>query len=135
MQEFPINYPALLVAAIGRTVIGAIWYSPMAFGPSWMQLVGCTERDMKARMPRALVLDLIGNVLMAFVLVHAVHYAGAMRVAQGAAVGLFNWLGFVMVATLFGVTFEGRPFKLFAINNGFQLLTLALMGGLVAVWR
>jgi hypothetical protein len=68
------------------------------------------------------------------VLVHAVHYAGATGAAQGAAVGFFNWVGLVMVATLFSVTFEGRPFKLFAINNGFHALSLVIMGAIVAVW-
>jgi hypothetical protein len=135
VQEFPIKYVALLVAAIARTVIGAVWYSPALFGAPWMALVQCSEAEMKRRMPRALPLDLVGNFIMAFVLVHAVHYAGAATLGQGAAVGFFNWIGFVAVATFFSVTFEGRPFKLFAINNGFQLLSLLVMGGIVAVWR
>src|SRR5690242_13638099 len=118
MQSFPINYLALLVAAVVRTVIGAVWYSPALFGGSWIALVGCTEQAMRARLPRALIVDLIGNFVMAFVLVHAVHYAGAVGVGQGAAVAFFNWLGFVAVATLFDVNFAGRPFRLFAINNG-----------------
>jgi hypothetical protein len=53
---------------------------------------------------------------------------------QGAAVGFFNWLGFVAVATLGSVTFEKRPFKLYLINNGFLLLAPLLMGPLLAVW-
>jgi hypothetical protein len=72
---------------------------------------------------------------MAFVLVHAVHYAGASHDwAQGAAVGFFNWLGFVAVATLGSVTFEKRPLKLYFINNGYLLLALLLMGTVLAVW-
>jgi len=135
VQQFPINVLALLVAAVVRTIIGAIWYSPALFGAPWMALVQCTEADMKRRMPRALIVDLVGNFIMAFVLVHAVHYAGATSLPQGIAVGFFNWIGFVAVATLFSVNFEGRPFKLFAINNGFQMLSLLVMGAIVAVWR
>ena len=134
MQTFPINYAALAVAAAIRTVLGMVWFSPLLFGAAWIRLVGCTETDMKRRLPKALVIDLLANFVMAFVLVHAVHYAGATGAAQGAAVGFFNWVGLVMVATLFSVTFEGRPFKLFAINNGFHALSLVIMGAIAAVW-
>ena len=71
---------------------------------------------------------------MAFVLVHAVHYAGATSAAQSAAVGFFNWLGFIAVTMFMTTLYEKRPFKLLLINNGFQLLSLLVMGALVAVW-
>jgi Protein of unknown function (DUF1761) len=71
---------------------------------------------------------------MAFVLVHAVHYAGAHNWAQGAAVGFFNWLGFVAVATLGSVTFGNRPPRLYLINNGYLLLALLLMCAVLAMW-
>ena len=71
---------------------------------------------------------------MAFVLVHAVRYAGATTAAQRAAVAFLNWLGFVFVATFMPVLYEGRPFKLFLINNGFDLLGLMLMEAIIAVW-
>ncbi|MFI5227970.1 MAG: hypothetical protein ACHQWU_02805 [Gemmatimonadales bacterium] len=45
-----------------------------------------------------------------------------------------NWIGLVMVATLFTVTFEGRPFRLFLSNNDFHALSLVIMGSIPAVW-
>jgi hypothetical protein len=89
---------------------------------------------VKAGLVKALIPDVIGSALMAFVLVHAVHYAGAQRWAAGAAVGFFNWLGFVAVATLGSVTFEKRPLRLYLINKGYLLLALLLMGAVLAVW-
>ncbi len=32
MQEIPINWLAVIVAAIIRLAVGAVWYSPVAFG-------------------------------------------------------------------------------------------------------
>jgi biotin transporter BioY len=77
MQEFPINWFAILAAVIIKQAIGAFWYSPALFGPSWCKLAGATEAEMKAGLAKALIPDVIGSALMAFVLVHAVHYAGA----------------------------------------------------------
>ena len=38
------------------------------------------------------------------------------------------------MTTFMATLYEKRPFKLFLINNGFQLLSLLLMGAIVAVW-
>jgi Protein of unknown function (DUF1761) len=134
MQRFPINYLALVVAAIARFLFGWLWYSPLLFGKSWMSLTNCDPEEMKRRMPVLASLDLISNFVMAFVLVHAVHYAAARNAGQGAAVGFFNWLGFIATITMMLTLYEKRPAKLFWINNGFQLISLLIMGAIVAVW-
>ena len=134
MEHFPINWWAILLALIVKQALGALWYSPAAFGPSWCVLAGVSEAEMKAGLVKALIPDVIGSFVMAFVLVHAVHYAGAHGIGQGAAVGFFNWLGFVAVATLGMVTFEKRPLKLYLINNGYLVIALLIMGAILAVW-
>jgi Protein of unknown function (DUF1761) len=134
MQEFPINWFAILAAVIIKQALGALWFSPALFGLAWCKLTGVSDTEMKAGLVKALIPDVIGSALMAFVLVHAVHYAGAHDWMQGATVGFFNWLGFVAVATLGSVTFEKRPVQLYLINNGFLLLALLLMGALLAIW-
>lgn len=97
-------------------------------------LTHCTPEKMKARLPKIVPADLITSYIMAFLLVHAVHYAGANSIAQGAAVGFFNWLGFIAVTMFMTTLYEKRPFKLFLINSGFQLLSLLMMGAIVAAW-
>jgi len=134
MQSFPINWWAILVAVIAKQALGALWYSPVVFGPAWCELAGVSEQEMKAGLAKALIPDVIAAFVMAFVLVHAVHYAGAQSLGQGAAVGFFNWLGFVAVATLGAVTFEKRPLKLYLINNGYWLIALLIMGAILAIW-
>jgi hypothetical protein len=134
MREIPINFFAILSAAAAKVLIGALWYSPALFLRSWLQLSGVTEDEMKAGMTKAVLIDVIGSFLMAFVLVHAVRYAGATTVPQGMAVGFFNWLGFVAVVTIGTVTYERRPFKLFLLNNGYLLISLLVMGAMLAVW-
>src|SRR5262249_62181168 len=54
MQEFPINWAAIVVAALAKMVLGAVWYSPVAFGPAWMELVGRTPEETKAAMPKGM---------------------------------------------------------------------------------
>lgn len=134
MQHFAINYLALLVATVARFLFGWLWYSPLLFGKSWMSLTNCTLEDMKRNMPKAIPADLIASFIMSFVLVHAVHYAGATSAGQGAAVGFFNWLGFIATVMLATTLYEKRPIELFFINTGFNLISLLFMGAIVAVW-
>jgi Protein of unknown function (DUF1761) len=134
MEHFPINWLALVLAAVVKQALGALWFSPLLFGKAWCELAGVSDAEMKAGLVKALIPDIIGSFLMAFVLVHAVHYAGASGIGQGAAVGFFNWVGFVAVATLGTVTFEKRPLKLYLINNGYLLIALLIMGAIFAVW-
>jgi hypothetical protein len=132
MQSFPINYLALLVAAVAKSVLGSIWYPLL--GKQWRDLAGVTLEQVKEGMGKAMVVDLVGNYVMAFVLVHAVHYAGAKGIGEGAAIGFFNWLGFIAMVTLGSVFFERRPMKLWFINNVYLAVSLMVMGAIVAVW-
>jgi len=134
MREIPIHFLPLLVAAVARMVIGAAWYSPALFVKAWYRMSGVTEPQMKQGMAKALVVDFVGSLLMAFVLVHVIRYAGAATPLQGMAVGFFNWLGFVAVATIGAVTYERKPFMLFLLNDGYLLLSLLVMGAILAVW-
>jgi hypothetical protein len=132
MQEIAINWLALALAVIAKMVLGAVWYSPPLFYKPWLALAGVSEAQMKERLPKALVSDLVGTVVMAVVLVHAVRYAGAQGMGQGGAVGFLNWLGFIAVTSFSAVLYEHRPFKLWLINNGFQLIGLVIMGAILA---
>jgi hypothetical protein len=134
MREIPIHLSAVLVAAIVRMVIGAVWYSPALFVKPWYRLTGVTEAQMKAGMAKALAVDFVGSLLMAFVLAHVIRFGGATTVLQGLAVGFSVWLGFVAVVTIGTVTFERKPLKLFLLNNGYLLLSLLAMGAILAVW-
>jgi hypothetical protein len=134
MGEVPIHLSAVLVAAIVRMVIGAVWYSPALFVKAWYRLTGVTEAQMKAGMVKALVVDFVGSLLMAFVLVHVIRLGGATTVLQGLTIGFFVWLGFVAVVTIGTVTYERKPLQLFLLNNGYLLLSLLAMGVILAVW-
>lgn len=135
MQQIPINWLAVIVAAIIRLAVGAVWYSPVGFGPVWQKTVGMTQDQVMAAMPRAIAVDAIGSLIMAVILLHAVVYAGADNLLLGGTVGALNWLGFVAVVLVATNVYEQRPMRSAYISAGFNLVALILMGALLAVWR
>jgi hypothetical protein len=134
MHEIPINWPAVLVAALAKFFLGWLWYSLLVFGKPWQALTGCTPEDMRKGLARAIPADLVLSLVMAFVLLHAVYYAGAKTWLLGVVVGLLNWLGFIVAVSLPQTLYEKRPMRLFWINNAYLAIALAIMGAILAVW-
>jgi hypothetical protein len=136
MLSFPVNVWAVAVAALARFLIGFAYFMPPLFGKAWMDVMGYTPRQMsdKTTMIRGMGIDLAACFVIAGVLVHAVHYAGATTALQGAAVGFLNWLAFTALTSLAGATIERRAFKLWMILAGNSLIALTVMGAILAVW-
>lgn len=138
----PINGWAVFVAAIASMAIGFVWYGPL-FGKVWIGMMGWTAADMtkaKAKgMTKQYVLMFIGSLVMAFVLAHALVFAQtylqASDASSGFQVGFWNWLGFIAPVTLSSVLWEGKSWKLWILNNGYQLVTLIVMGYILAYWK
>ena len=134
MQPIAINLLALAACVVVRFIVGGLWFSPPLFLKAWQSETGVGNEAMKARMPMAMASDLIGSILMAFILAHAVRYAGASTPATGAEVGALAWLGFIAVTTFARVSYEGSSLRLFSISSGYNLVTLVLMGAILGEW-
>jgi len=135
MQQIPINWWAVIVAAIIRMVVGSVWFSPAGFMKPWQRLSGISEAQVKASFGRAIGIDAAMSLIMAFILFHAVVYAGATTLWAGAIVGFLNWLGFIFTVFVGLWAYEQKPIKLVSITAGFNLVALILMGALIGVWH
>ncbi len=134
MKAVPVNYLAVLVAALANYIIGAVWYSVL-FSKSWKRLQGLSEMKVSAA---SVILGIVGALVMSYVLDHALIFAsaymGTSGVGAGLIVGALNWLGFIAPVTIGVVTYEKKPFALWLLNNGYWLLSLLVMGVILAVW-
>ena len=133
-----VNYLAVLVAAIINMVIGAIWYSHSLFGKNWMELAGVRPEDAEKRAGgarRAYSWTFVASLLMAYALARILWYAGPQSAIGGGMIGLLAWLGFVATTVGANYLFEGRPCRLYAINTGYPLVSLIVMGAILAAWR
>lgn len=139
MFQVPINFWAVLGSAVVSMIIGSLWYGPL-FGKQWMNLSDLNEEKLKASkgmwMPVLYALALVGSLVMSFVLAHALVFTGAyfqiVGLSAGLMVGFLNWLGFIAPVTLGSVLWEGKPWKLWLLNNAYYLVTLLVMGMILA---
>lgn len=141
-MQVPINYLAVLAGAVASMTLGFVWYGPL-FGKQWIALSGMTPEEMEAAktkgMAKEYALTFVGSLAMSYVLAHAIVFASAYfsfgGVRAGLAAGFWNWLGFIAPVTLGTVLWERKPWKLWFLNNAYQLLTLLVMGTILALWQ
>lgn len=129
-----MNVGAIVVAAIVQIVIGAIWYGPL-FGKTWMSMMGITPgRPPSGVMARMYAIQAVGSLVTAWVLARLVGVMGANTIGAGVQAGFYVWLGFIATVTLASVLYERRSWNLYILNNAYQLVSLAVMGGILAAW-
>ncbi len=133
MPPVHINSVAVIVAAIINFAIGALWYSPVLFAKPWMKAVGKKMDEMGKPGPEML-LPLVGALLEAYVLAHFVSYTVALNAMDGARVGLWIAIGFILPVIGAIAVFEKKGLNWFLITLGYHALALMAMGALLASW-
>lgn len=130
-----INYLSIIAAAVVSFGIGMAWYSPFLFARPWMRLSGLTDELMRQRNPIfPLTVSFTADLVLSYVLLHFMQYAGANSAALGLIAGFWAWLGFIATVQLSDALFTGKPFSLFLINTGYRLASLLAMGAILGFW-
>ena len=84
MNDFSMNWLAILVSALIPLITGAIWYHPKVFGTAWMQATGITEAKIKAVSPaKAYIAAIILSVILSFYLYINVLVGGPDEMRHG----------------------------------------------------
>lgn len=141
----PINYLAVLGAAVVAIGLGFLWFGPL-FGRQWMASLGISPEKMEAMKAEAMAKGMnktyallaLSTLVMSYVLAHALIFASSYLNTSGYSAGLqagfWNWLGFVMPITLGSVLWDNKSWTYFAITSGYYLVALLVMGMILALW-
>jgi hypothetical protein len=139
-----INYLAVLVAAIAAMVIGGLWYGPL-FGKLWAEGMGWDPNNkelmdkIKKSAGPAYFQQFIGTLLMSYVLAHVLwafrtSIPDLQGVSAGIQGGFWMWLGFILPVKYGDKLWNNKGFKHVAIDLGYYLVLLIVMGIILASW-
>jgi hypothetical protein len=144
----PVNWLAVLVAAIVIFALGGLWYSPVLFMKKWIALQNRTEEQMRAEaaaanMPLLYISAFVTSFVIALVMAHLLGHLSAavdpnvMRpsAAHGAAFGFAYWLGFAAPTSYATAIFSGKPKQLWLIDSAYNLVSFMLAGAILGAWR
>ncbi len=133
------NILQLIAGGVISIVLGFIWYGPL-FGKAWMSYLNTTPEEAKKMagsmmMKRNYFLAFVGSVVTTFIMSKFVAYSNINDFVTGMIFSVFMWIGFVVPTLMSNVLWEKKPWKIFMIGAIYYLILLALIGGMVAVWR
>jgi hypothetical protein len=139
MPDPSINLVPVVIAGVINMVLGALWYSPLVIGKIWMRSMGKTEEEIKqgissASMGITYVVNTIASLVFAYVLAHIVKFTSTTDFAGGVMIGFWVWLGFVVTTVIPGYLYENRPKLLYFLFIFYQLISICLMGGIIAIF-
>lgn len=141
-MNIEVNYLALILAVVASMAIGFVYYMTPFIAKPWMKLMGYSKEDVKptgnemAKMyGTSAVLALVTAFILSNVMTMSMAYFNYDGISTGLMSGFWMWLGFVMPVQLTDVLFSKKPIKLFAINTGYQLLSLLAMGVVIGLLR
>ncbi|HZP19102.1 MAG TPA: DUF1761 domain-containing protein [Bauldia sp.] len=128
-----VNLLAVVVAAIVKFAIGAVWFTAL-FGQQWRSLLGVPEGAPTSGLAQAMIVQIIGDLIMAYVLARfIVHYGGG--IGTGILVSAMAWLAFVATIGAGQIFYEKRKPQIFAIASGYQLVSMVVMGIILGWWH
>lgn len=130
----PVNYLAILVAAVANMIVGAVWYSPVLFGRAWMAEIGKRQEDLGSPV-RGYVGAFVAAFVAGYALARFLGFAKPDTIAWGVALAALAWIGFVATTSGVDYLFTGRSGRLYLINMGNHLVALAVMGAILTAWR
>jgi hypothetical protein len=136
LDDVPVNYLAVLIAALVYYVIGAIWYSRFLFGNRWMKH---HENEIPVEPQQKHILCCIGSyvgefiisLVLAYVLALFIELSQAEEVVEGVIVAIWVWIGFIATTHFSAVLWGRKTVKSFFIHAVFMLLGLIAMGAVI----
>jgi hypothetical protein len=131
-----LNFLAVLVAAIACFLLEAVWYS--YFLDAWLQGIGRSREWLIGQGVSPTLQSgtaLLSAVLMAAAISVITQFAGPQTPRRGMKIAALLWLAFVLPTWATEYVFEVRTYALFAINTGFWLIGMVVMGAIVGAWK
>jgi len=133
-----INIWAVLVGALAYFVLGALWYTAI-FRTLWIRAYRLSDEDiaeMAQRQNPAVVFPamLAAQIATAFVLAAVLSNLGISSVAGSIGAGALLWAGLTGATALTTQLGQLRPIAGWAIDSGYHLAGLVVLGAILGAW-
>ena len=133
MIGFDINILAVIAATVAHQLIGLLWYGPL-FGKMWLRGIGRTQEELGSG-TQAIIVASLAALVMAFALALLLTVPERVDVVTGLTFGALTGVGFVATTTVINGAFEQRSWTVILLFAAYEIITLIVMGAILAAWR
>lgn len=133
-----LNYTAIITATIVFFAIGGLWYSPFVLGRPWQKLKSFEGEELPAT-GTAMLFTFLIYLFACWLMYILIGLTQSTTFESGFLSGLMAGL-LLVVLSLNNLLYtpqkdQLRQTKLFFIDQGLNLIGLAIVGGILAIWR
>jgi hypothetical protein len=128
---------AIAVATLIYFFLGAAWFT--IFKKPWLAGTGLhivnssTDPGISIWLPY--VVALVMTAILAIALSWIIQATGSQTATRGGAIAAALWFGFVFTTWATEYAFEARGIPILAINTGYPLVGMLLMGLVLGGWK
>ncbi|MEI9980461.1 MAG: DUF1761 domain-containing protein [Edaphobacter sp.] len=136
MSNIRLNWVAILVAAIASFLFEALWFS--VFMKEWLNGIGRTMDWLVATGLNPAIqyaVAILCSIIAATVLSICIQASGEQTARRGVIVAAVIWFGFIATGWAKEYIFEVRTLQIYAVNAGYALFDLMLIGAIVGAWK
>lgn len=134
--QYEYNWLAVIAMVVFSMALGFVWYAKGVFGNRWMRFVGLQEDDVKKGPGAGVWVGMIiGSFIETAILAWLVALTYSGTFFEGLLAGFYIWLGFVFTTYMASYMFARRPLGLLIIDTGYNLVFLAIAGGVLGAWQ
>lgn len=136
MNSVRHNPLAIAVATILYFLLGGVWFT--VFQKAWLLGVGRTMEELQATGISPAVTygtAIVTTLILAIFLSWIIQATGPQTPARGIAIAISTWFGVVFTTWSTEYAFEARSLRILAINTGYSLVGMVLMGAVLGAWK
>ena len=128
-----LNHLAVLVSAIAFFIWGALWYT-LLFGSMYAALAGKPGGAAGNMGPQFAISFVMGWLLSYVTAIALGDSDNPNPMRHGIEFGIFMGIGIYATMTLTNFAYEGRSYALWAINAGYVVTGMAIIGAIIGAW-
>lgn len=137
-MDVPVNYLAIFLAAVASLGVGSAWYSDALFGKMWKAALP-KKSGPETPIGMAIGGSFVMALLTAYILAHTIefshNYFEYTYLQNGLSTAFFLWLGIQMTSAVTHSLFEGSSKILLKLRVAHDLVSLLVMGLIIALVR
>ena len=121
-----LNILGVIAATFIGLILGGLWYSPLAFGPAWMNCIGKTPESLgKQTVP--LIGSIVSSFLAAIGIALLYSFMNISDFSTALTIGAILGVLIIFPALLSDNLFCGWGNKLLLIQSGYRVTSIILM--------
>ena len=137
-----LNWIAIAIGFVVFFIVGAIWFGPKTFYPTWVRLMGLELPEGRGLGRHGMVfvfgLTALGALVQVVALASIIHFVdaatGPVGPLGGALAGLLVGIGVTAAGSLSHRLFSGQGIRVWLIEVGGDIVSLTLAGLVIGIF-